>query len=101
MQSGLESVRLPPTLRVLEEDTFSQCEELRDVTFPNGLESIGRFSFFQTSLENIEFPTSLRTVAQGAFAECTRLKAVKFNEGLEVLGTDEHSNDGTMFYGVF
>lgn len=63
--------------------------------------SISRFAFSETNLGNIEFPSSLRTIAQGAFYKCENLRTVKFNAGLEVLGTDEYSDDGKMFYGVF
>ena len=46
-------------------------------------------------------PASLRMIAQGAFAKCKSLKTVEFSEGLEVLGTDEYTDKGGMWYGVF
>ena len=74
---------------------------MKEVTLPSCLESIGRFAFSATGLESVELPASLRTIAQTAFAKCENLRTVKFNEGLEVLGTDEYSNDGRMYLGVF
>lgn len=76
-------------LMTVDKYAFSWCEELKEVTFSNNLESIGRFAFFKTGIERAEFPASLRIVAQAAFAKCKSLKTVKFNEGLEVLGINE------------
>ena len=69
--------------------------------FSNALEKIDIFAFCKTGLENIKFPASLRKISQSAFAECANLRTVKFREGLEVLGTDEYSDDGGMWCGVF
>ena len=55
----------------------------------------------ENGLENVELPASLRTIAQGAFYKCKSLRTVKFSEGLEVLGTDEYTDDGKMWLGVF
>ena len=33
--------------------------------------------------------------------KCKSLRTVKFGEGLEALGTDEYSDNGKMWYGVF
>ena len=71
------------------------------MTFPDCLEKIDLFAFFQTGLESVQLPPSLRTVAQGAFACCESLRSVQFGEELETLGTDEHSDDGMAYYGVF
>ena len=43
----------------------------------------------------------MRTIHQNAFCYCKRLKKAVLNEGLEVLGTDEYTEDGKMYYGVF
>ena len=39
--SALESIRLPSTLRVLEDTMFVECKSLRIVEFSEGLETIG------------------------------------------------------------
>ena len=89
-------------LKIIGKDSFRNCNSLTKMTFPEGLEKIGFYSFWETGLETIEFPVSLRTIAQGAFNGCKSLKAVKFNEGLEVLGTNEYpENKGKRWFGVF
>ena len=88
-------------LKTIEMDAFQNCNSLVRINLPEGLEKIGIFSFWETGLENIEFSASLRTIAYGAFAKCKSLRTVKFNEGLEVIGTDEYTDKGGMWYGVF
>lgn len=97
----MKSVCLPPMLAVIEENTFYECENLRNITFPEALEKIGLFAFCKTHLEDVKFPASLREISQGAFAECGCLKTAEFDNGLETLGTDQYPDDGGLFYGVF
>ena len=99
-ECGLESIALPSTLRVIEEDAFYECRDLKEVQLPEGLEEIKLGAFFKSGLERVNLPASVRTVAQAAFARCENLKSATLNEGLEVLGTDEYSN-GDTYYGVF
>lgn len=99
--TALESIKLPPTLKMIEKDTFRQCASLRMVEFSEGIEKIGITAFCESGLEKIELPSSLRELAQGAFAACDNLRQVKINEGLEVLGTEDCLDNGDLYYGVF
>ena len=90
LQSGVQSINIPSTLKEITRCTFYECENLRNVGFSEGLEKIGNGAFYETVVESITFPGSLRTIGQGAFCKCGHLKTVKFGEGLEVLGTNEH-----------
>ena len=65
---------------------------MKEATFPNCLESIDRFAFFESGLKSAELPASLKKISQGTFYKCKNLKAVKFSEGLEVLGMDEYGD---------
>lgn len=120
--SALERVILPSTLKRIEYDAFWCCKNLKGISFPENLEFIGRYCFYQSALEsiefpstlkviersaflkceklrNVEFPTSLRTISQGAFAYCTNLATVKFSDGLEILGTDVNERRPGVFEG--
>ena len=44
--SGIESIRLPSTLRNIGDNLFKNCKKLKQVEFPQQLESIGERSFF-------------------------------------------------------
>lgn len=63
------------------------CVNLRNISFPEGVEAIERCAFSENNFRDVEFPASLRKIGQGAFAKCCILRTAKFHEGLEVLGT--------------
>ena len=103
-ESGLERVKLPSTLMVIEKQTFMGCGSLRSVQFPDGLTEIGLRAFRASGLESVETPLSMRIIRQSAFCECPSLRRATLNEGLEVLGTDEFLlNDIFVerYHGVF
>lgn len=85
-ESGIESIRLPSTLKTLEALTFAHCERLRSVEFAEGLERIGFEAFQQSGIEHAVLPLSTRIVCAAAFLFCESLRSAELNEGLEVLG---------------
>lgn len=100
-ESGLEHVKFPSTLKKIGYRVFMDCEKLKVVHLPDGLECIAGSCFSGTGLESVELPASVRTVGQSSFSVCKSLKYAKLNEGLEVLGTDEHMKNGGQYYGAF
>ena len=87
--SGIESIRIPSTLRVIGRNAFRGCRYLRGIALPEGLERIGQTAFADSGLRSLVCPGSLRKVGQGAFYMCRELGAVALNEGREVLDTGE------------
>ena len=100
-ESGLENIKLPSTLKVVEANTFAKCSDLKSVEFSEGLERIEPGAFLRSGLESVTFPQSLRVLEQATFAMCGSLKTVVLNEGLETLGTDKYNTNGEMYYGAF
>ena len=99
--SALESIILSSTLKRIACSAFEDCKNLKNIEFPDGLESIGMRAFANCGLESVTFPASLRTLPQEAFTDCTNLKKVVLNEGLEVLGTDDYPIEDGVWNGVF
>ena len=64
---GIENIRIPSTLKVIEAATFCGCMSLKSVEFSEGLEKIGVGAFTQTGVENIVLPASTKTLAAEAF----------------------------------
>ena len=55
-------------------NTFSGNENIRSVTIPEGVKTIGEFAFDRCSnLQSVTFPKSLREMALGVFTDCKRL----------------------------
>ena len=70
--SGLEDIRLPRALRVIEKETFWNCKSLQSVTFPDGseLEEIREAAFQGCGLESFAAPQSLKKIGDMAFSNC-------------------------------
>lgn len=66
-QSGIKSIRIPSTLKVIEVATFSSCWALKSVEFSEGLEKIGIAAFRESGVENIVLPASTKIVGAEAF----------------------------------
>ena len=62
-KSTIEKIKIPSTLKIIEEGTFSECENLKEIEFSEGLEKIGLLAFKKIAIENVIFPASLRTIA--------------------------------------
>ena len=45
-ESGLELVNLLHGVKIIDESAFYQCENLKSMVLPAGLEKIGLFAFF-------------------------------------------------------
>ena len=46
VESAIESIRLPPTLKRLELGIFNKCKNLKRIEIPNGVEYIGQACFY-------------------------------------------------------
>ena len=85
--SGLESIVLPRTLRVIKERTFLNCEHLRSVSFGEDslLEEIGVKAFFNCALESFTVPPQLKKIGALAFGMCNALRSFKLNAAIQEL----------------
>ena len=57
--SGLEDIRLPSTIHVIESCAFRHCKRLKYIELHNKLEVIKELSFSDSGLENVTLPLSL------------------------------------------
>ena len=75
------SMKVPMRIDVIPESAFENCDELKSVTFGNGLERIDKQAFAQcTSLIDVKFPMSLKMIGERAFSGCTKLESVRIPE---------------------
>lgn len=71
---------------------FLGCENLRQVTLPDGLKKIGFQAFSEcTSLDSINFPISLEDIGSNSFTYCEKLRDPRFPEGLVHIGHNAFS----------
>ncbi len=67
-------------------NAFYGCSKLTSVTLPNGLVSIGKYSFYNIKVKEITFPSTLKSIGDNAFYYCGQISTVILPEGLESIG---------------
>ena len=65
--SKLHSVKLNGNLKKIEGYAFSQCEALKELVIPEGVESIGDSAFDYQHLESLYLPQSIREIDKEPF----------------------------------
>ena len=64
----LSEITLPSTVRTLGEDSFSYCYALKSIALPEGVKTIPAFTFYDcTSLTEISLPSTLESIKARAF----------------------------------
>lgn len=82
----LKSVRLPSTLRRIEQNMFMGCLSLEDVNIPDTVEQIDESAFEDcASLKSIKLPSRLNSIGYYAFRDCASLKTIEFPALLEAV----------------
>ena len=55
-------------------------------TIPDGVETIGSYSFYSTALTSIEIPSSVKTIEESAFAQSSALTSLVIPESVTTIG---------------
>ena len=83
MNSAVESVTIPASVREIGKEAFCRCWELQQVEFAEGssLKTLGTGCFTYCAFEEIALPRSVEAIGDYAFCGCTELKNVVFQPG--------------------
>lgn len=80
-------VEIKEGTKVISNDVFSDCVNLKNVVIPDSVSSIGSSVFENcTSLESITFPDAVTKIGYFAFENCTGLKKIALPDGVSSLG---------------
>lgn len=76
----LESVYIPPAVKIIEHSAFSYCYNLGEIKFSEGLKTIGASAFCvcESFLRSVTLPKSLERIGDNAFVSCWELENVTF-----------------------
>ncbi|MBR2347346.1 MAG: leucine-rich repeat protein, partial [Clostridia bacterium] len=90
---SLTSIKIPSTVRAIDECAFQDCYSLERVELPEGLTSIGASAFISCgALNEITLPSSLRSIGNGAFwnvgCNDTGMRYLVIPKGVESIGED-------------
>ena len=83
---------IPKSVEVIEQQAFAGCDNLKKITFSEGLKSIGHRAFNGTAIESIVIPASVTDIANGAFMGCDSLKSIKVKRGNKVYDSRKKCN---------
>ena len=75
---SLTSLKLPKTVKKIEQNAFYNCQSLKECTLPESLSEINDKAFAKTKLSEVTFPASLTSIKYKAFSECSDLKTLRF-----------------------
>lgn len=75
---SLTSLKLPKTVKKIEQNAFYNCQSLKECTLPESLSEINDKAFAKTKLSEVTFPASLTSIKYQAFSECSDLKTLRF-----------------------
>ena len=75
---SLTSLKLPKTVKKIEQYAMQYCKSLQKCTLPENLSEINDKAFANTNLSEITFPASLTSIKSKVFYECSNLKTLRF-----------------------
>lgn len=79
----IEEVIIPDTVKSIY--AFNDCKNLKQVTLPSHLESIGDRAFMNSGIERIELPETVKEIGTAAF-QYSDLKEITGLENVEYIG---------------
>ena len=90
---GIENIRIPSTLKLIEATAFVGCKDLKRIEFIEGREVIGKdeedttiwnHMFRYCGVKEVVLPSTLREISPDVFRDCEYLKTVWIAEGCRI-----------------
>lgn len=93
------SIELPPNLELIGSEAFSNCINLKNVTFLNPNTVISEFAFKTCYLlTRIDLPSNLTIIPVGAFESCSNLYNVNLPESVKEIGESAFCDCGLLIF---
>ena len=85
---NVESITIPDSVTVIDEDAFYQCSQLKHITLPDSIVSIGESAFWGCcGLETITIPKGVSVLEDYTFYECSGLKRITIPGNVKKIGS--------------
>ena len=84
---GSNNTTIPDSVTAIGAGAFWDCEELKEITIPAGIEKIEDNTFnCCLGLEKVILPEELISIGQGSFGRCESLKEINLPDSIENIG---------------
>lgn len=83
---NLEYVKIAKNMKTLPLFSFNKCNNLKEVEFNEGLETIKKGAFIATSLKTVNLPKSLIKIENQAFVEDMYIEEVNIGPNVNFIG---------------
>ena len=84
--NNAKSVTIMPGVTSIGKMGFWNCTELRSISIPDTVISIGDYSCTACSIAEVSIPGSVASIGRSAFAYCHNLSDISLSEGLTSIG---------------
>ena len=85
--SSLTSITIPEGVTSIGAYTFHGCSSLTSITIPEGVTSIPSMTFYNCSnLKSITIPESVNSIGASVFSGCSSLTSITIPEGVNSIG---------------
>ena len=82
----IKSIVIPPSIREISYNAFTDCKSLINVEISDGVEDIWHDAFSScTALKRIILPDSVKNIRDGIFSDCISLESVSIGKNIHVL----------------
>ena len=96
VESYITRLNLPSSFNGMQiesigDEAFAACRNIRRITLPDTIETIGILAFDTSTLESIVIPDSVERIKSGAFYCCHYLKRAYIGNGVKSISNDVFS----------
>lgn len=81
----LETVILPRSISKIEDNAFSNCENLKNITIPENVSEIGAQAFMASGIRELIIPNSVTKIGASAFSFCSKLEEVVISSNVQTI----------------
>ena len=100
---GCTGTKIPASVTTIGQYAFRQCcQYLERIVIPEGVKRIERWAFSQCiNLKEISLPVSLESMGYGMFDDCMSLESVTIPRNVSEIGVDRWGTHGNLFAGCY
>ena len=98
--SSLKNVTIPESITAdgnqyavttIGRGAFWGCYDMREITFPDGITTIGDYGFYNVNVNSLSLPSKLKYIGNNAFSWSYNISSLVIPEGVEYIGDNAFS----------